>query len=63
MGKRIVSLGAGYAGVLTAKKLAKRLRKTEDVTITLIDKNSYHTMLTELHAISTSLNQLNEETA
>ncbi|NLN47059.1 MAG: FAD-dependent oxidoreductase [Clostridiaceae bacterium] len=52
MGKRIVILGAGYAGVLTAKKLAKRLRKTEDVTITLIDKNSYHTMLTELHEVA-----------
>ncbi len=52
MGKRIVILGAGYAGVLTAKKLAKRLRKREDVTITLIDKNSYHTMLTELHEVA-----------
>ncbi len=52
MGKRIVILGAGYAGVLTAKKLAKRLRGKEDISITLIDKNSYHTMLTELHEVA-----------
>ena len=37
--KNIVIVGAGYAGVLTAKKLAKRLKKQEDVQITVIDKN------------------------
>ena len=47
--KRIVVLGGGYAGVLTAKKLAKKFKKDKDVQITLIDKQSYHTMLTELH--------------
>nr|MBP7403231.1 NAD(P)/FAD-dependent oxidoreductase [Clostridia bacterium] len=52
MAKRIVILGAGYAGVLTAKKLAKRLKKRDDITVTLIDKNSYHTMLTELHEVA-----------
>lgn len=52
MGKNIVVLGAGFAGVLTAKKLAKRLKKQNDVTITLIDKNPYHTMLTELHEVA-----------
>jgi len=50
MSKKIVVLGAGYAGVLIAKKLEKKLRGT-DVTITLIDKNPYHTMLTELHEV------------
>ena len=49
--KSIIILGAGYAGVLTAKKLAKRL-KEQDVKITLIDKNRYHTMLTELHEVA-----------
>lgn len=52
MGKKIVVLGAGFAGVLTAKKLAKRLKKQSDVTVTLIDKNPYHTMLTELHEVA-----------
>jgi NADH dehydrogenase len=51
MGKKVVVLGAGYAGVLTAKKLAKRLKKS-DVEITLIDRNPFHTMLTELHEVA-----------
>ncbi len=52
MGKNIVVLGAGYAGVLTAKKLARRFKKQADVKITIIDKNRYHTMLTELHEVA-----------
>ena len=50
--KRIVVLGGGYGGILTAKKLEKKLRKRDDVQITLIDKNTYHTMLTELHEVA-----------
>jgi NADH dehydrogenase len=50
--KKIVIVGAGYAGVLTAKKLAKKLRKNSDVSITVIDKNPFHTMLTELHEVA-----------
>ncbi|MBN2795347.1 MAG: FAD-dependent oxidoreductase [Clostridia bacterium] len=50
--KQIVVLGAGYGGVLTAKKLAKKFKKNDDVVITLIDKNPYHTMLTELHEVA-----------
>jgi NADH dehydrogenase len=52
MEKHIVVVGAGYAGVLTAKKLAKRLKKTAGVHITLIDRHPYHTMLTELHEVA-----------
>jgi len=51
--KKIVVLGAGYAGVLTAKKLAKKTKKANHrVDITLIDKNPFHTMLTELHEVA-----------
>ncbi|WP_461204974.1 FAD-dependent oxidoreductase [Clostridium sp. DL1XJH146] len=50
--KKIVVLGGGYGGVLTAKKLAKKFKKDENVEITLIDKNPYHTMLTELHEVA-----------
>lgn len=50
--KNIVVLGAGYGGILTAKKLARKLKKETDVQITVIDKNSYHTMLTELHEVA-----------
>ncbi|MGI6669710.1 MAG: FAD-dependent oxidoreductase [Acetivibrionales bacterium] len=49
---RIVIVGAGYAGVLTAKKLEKRLKKNSNVSITIIDKNPFHTMLTELHEVA-----------
>ena len=49
--KQIVVLGGGYGGVLTAKKLGKRLKK-QDVRITLIDRNPYHTLLTELHEVA-----------
>lgn len=49
--KKIVIIGAGYAGVLTAKRLAKKVKK-DDVEITLINKNTYHTMLTELHEVA-----------
>lgn len=52
MVKNIVIVGAGYAGVLTAKKLAKKLKKYDDISITIIDKNPFHTMLTELHEVA-----------
>ncbi len=52
MGKNIVIVGAGYAGILTAKKLAKKFKKHNDVNITIIDKNPFHTMLTELHEVA-----------
>lgn len=50
--KRIAILGGGYGGVLTAKKLAKKFKKDEEVEITLIDQNPYHTLLTELHEVA-----------
>ncbi|MGL6172995.1 MAG: NAD(P)/FAD-dependent oxidoreductase, partial [Cellulosilyticaceae bacterium] len=49
---KIVILGAGYAGVHAAKKLAKKYKKNDDVQITLIDKNPYHTLMTELHEVA-----------
>lgn len=52
MKQKIVIIGAGYAGILTAKKLAKRFKKSSDVHITIIDKNPFHTMLTELHEVA-----------
>ncbi|GIP18206.1 NADH dehydrogenase [Paenibacillus montaniterrae] len=50
--KQIIVLGGGYGGVLTAKKLANKLRKNKDVRITLIDRKPYHTLLTELHEVA-----------
>ena len=57
--KKVVIIGAGYAGVLTAQHLAKKLENTSDVRITLIDKNNYHTMRTEIHAAATSRGKAN----
>lgn len=56
MGKeiRIVILGAGYGGVDAAKILGKKFKKNADVHITLIDRNPYHTLMTELHEIAGS---------
>ena len=51
---RIVILGGGYGGVQTAKSLYKRYKKRADVEITVIDKNPYHTLMTELHEIAGS---------
>ncbi len=52
MSTKIVILGAGYAGIHAAKKLAKKYKKNDDVQITLIDKNPYHTLMTELHEVA-----------
>ncbi len=53
MAKNVVVLGGGYAGVLTAKHIEKQAKKKKiDVNIKLIDKNPYHTMLTELHEVA-----------
>lgn len=50
--KRIVILGAGYAGVEAAKVLSKKFKKDDSVQITLINDNPFQTLLTELHEIA-----------
>lgn len=47
--KNIVILGAGYAGLKTAKELGK---KNIDATITLVNKNDYHYESTQLHEVA-----------
>lgn len=49
---KILILGAGYSGVHVAKKLAKKYKKDNSVEITLIDKNPFHTLMTELHEVA-----------
>lgn len=51
MTKRVIIVGAGYAGVEAALALNKNKRK-DDLEITLIEKNTYHTLLTELHEVA-----------
>ncbi|WP_314062999.1 NAD(P)/FAD-dependent oxidoreductase [uncultured Vagococcus sp.] len=49
---KIVVVGAGYSGVFGTKTLSKKLKKNPDVEITLIDRHSYQTMMTELHEVA-----------
>jgi NADH dehydrogenase len=49
---RIVVLGGGYGGVQSARMLDRRLGARRDVEITLIDRNSYQTLMTELHEVA-----------
>lgn len=59
MSKKIVIIGAGYSGILTAKKLDRKFKNNDDVSVTIIDKNPFHTMLTELHEVAA--NRVEEE--
>lgn len=52
MPKKVVIFGAGYAGIECALTLQKKKKKSDDLDITIIDKNSYHTLLTELHEVA-----------
>jgi NADH dehydrogenase len=45
---KILILGAGYGGLMTAKGLQKNLRPGE-AEITLVNQNSYHYITTKLH--------------
>lgn len=49
--KKVLVLGAGYAGLQTVAKLQKQLSE-EDAQITLINKNDYHYEATWLHEAS-----------
>ena len=49
---RIAILGGGYGGVQAAKVLERRLGRRSDIEISLIDRNSYHTLMTELHEVA-----------
>ena len=50
--KKVLILGGGYAGVKAGKTLHKIFKQNDDVEITLIDKNPYHTLMTELHEVA-----------
>ena len=52
MSQKVVIVGAGYAGVEAALTLYKKKKKNDSIDIFLIDKNPYHTLLTELHEVA-----------
>lgn len=51
---RLLVVGGGYGGVEAAKRLHRRFKRRENVQITLVDRNPYHTLMTELHEIAGS---------
>ncbi|MDP4094147.1 MAG: FAD-dependent oxidoreductase [Bacillota bacterium] len=52
MSKKVLVFGAGYAGVQAALTLYKKKKKNEDIEISIVDRNSFHTLLTELHEVA-----------
>jgi NADH dehydrogenase len=52
--KKIVILGAGYAGLLFAKKLARKIPKTSEYKITLIDQRAYQLFTFNLYEVMSS---------
>ncbi|MBN1647181.1 MAG: NAD(P)/FAD-dependent oxidoreductase [Spirochaetales bacterium] len=50
--KRIIIVGGGYAGLAAAKHLGHTYKRNKDIEILLIDKNPYHTLMTELHEVA-----------
>ena len=49
---RVVVVGGGYGGVEAAKRLERELGGDRRVEITLIDRNPFHTLMTELHEVA-----------
>lgn len=58
MSTKVLIVGAGYAGIDAALTL-NRSKKKADMEITLIDRNTFHTLLTELHEVAG--NRVSEE--
>ncbi|MCX8128998.1 MAG: FAD-dependent oxidoreductase [Clostridia bacterium] len=52
MPKKVLIFGAGYAGIEAALALHKRKKNSDEIEISIVDKNSYHTLLTELHEVA-----------
>ncbi len=52
--KKIIILGGAYAGIAAAKKIYRKFKKGSEVELTIIDKNKYHTLMTELHEVAGS---------
>ncbi|MER6075746.1 FAD-dependent oxidoreductase [Streptomyces sp. NPDC001817] len=51
MSHRLVVVGAGYAGLLAAKRLARRLHR-HDVTITLVNASDHFVERVRLHQLA-----------
>jgi NADH dehydrogenase len=52
MGTNILVVGGGYGGIAAVKRLAKKYRRDGNISITLIDRHPFHTLMTELHEVA-----------
>jgi NADH dehydrogenase, FAD-containing subunit len=50
--KKVIILGGGYGGVHTGQYLNRLFRGGSEIEITIINKDPYHTLLTELHEVA-----------
>jgi NADH dehydrogenase len=57
--KRIVILGAGYAGIFLATNIARYLEEKAGEII-IIDRNPYHQLLQEIHLVATGFRTADE---
>ena len=57
--KRLVILGAGYAGIFLATNIGRYL-KGKGGEIILVDRNPYHQLLQEIHLVATGFRTANE---
>ena len=60
--KRLVVLGAGYGGLMTALKLEERVRRLSDVEVVLVDGNDYHQYLHLSYEIVTGVKKVSDLT-
>nr|WP_256558203.1 NAD(P)/FAD-dependent oxidoreductase [Halobacillus sp. A1] len=56
---KILVLGAGYAGMMTAKRLSQQL-KPEEAEIALVNKHNYHYLTTWLHEVAAGTEEPNK---
>ncbi len=55
--KQVLILGGGFGGLQTALRLSRKIKKyglQNAVSVTLVDKNSYHTFTPLLYEIATT---------
>jgi|SRR5215208_797609 len=57
--KRIVILGAGYAGIFLATNISRSLNENIGEVL-LVDKNPYHQLLQEIHLVAAGFRTVNE---
>lgn len=62
MKKRLVILGAGYGGLLTAVEIEEKMKYSDDIEIVIVDKNDYHQYLHLAYEIITGSKKVSDVT-